>query len=59
MQDPGSSPELHPRSDAAPGTPARSPGTIVFVHGGNVATWMWEPQVRALGGEIRPGRRPV
>ena len=23
-------------------------GTVVFLHGGNVANWMWESQVRAL-----------
>lgn len=50
MQDPGSYPEVHPRSGAAQAPAAASgpSGTIVFLHGGNVANWMWEPQVRAL-----------
>ncbi|GAB3618616.1 alpha/beta hydrolase [Okibacterium endophyticum] len=33
-------PEVHPAD------PSR--GTIVFLHGGNVGNWMWEPQVSAL-----------
>ena len=51
MQDPGSYPEVHPRSasgGAAGRAPAGQAGTIVFLHGGNVANWMWDPQVRAL-----------
>jgi pimeloyl-ACP methyl ester carboxylesterase len=51
MQDPGSYPEVHPRSasgGAAGRPPAGQTGTIVFLHGGNVANWMWDPQVRAL-----------
>lgn len=46
VRDPGGYPEFH-----AP-TRARSDGkatqTIVFLHGGNVANWSWDPQVRAL-----------
>jgi pimeloyl-ACP methyl ester carboxylesterase len=39
-------PEVHQRAvDAA----APKAGTIVFLHGGNVANWMWDPQVKALG----------
>ncbi|WP_035777060.1 alpha/beta hydrolase [Arthrobacter sp. H5] len=25
-----------------------SPGSVIFLHGGNVANWMWQPQVEAL-----------
>ncbi|MFI8411642.1 alpha/beta fold hydrolase [Paeniglutamicibacter gangotriensis] len=46
-RDPGGYPEFH-----AP-TRARKDGkraqTIVFLHGGNVANWSWDPQVRAFG----------
>jgi pimeloyl-ACP methyl ester carboxylesterase len=46
-RDPGAYPEFHaptrPRRD---GKPAQ---TIVFLHGGNVANWTWDPQVRAFG----------
>lgn len=46
VRDPGGYPEFH-----AP-TRARSDGkatqTIVFLHGGNVANWSWDPQVRAF-----------
>lgn len=46
-RDPGGYPEFH-----AP-TRARRDGktaqTIVFLHGGNVANWTWDPQVRAFG----------
>lgn len=44
-------PEVHPRSRPAAqtGGGADVPGTIVFLHGGNVANWMWDPQVKALG----------
>lgn len=47
--DPGSYPEVHPRSECS-GTqgPITGGATIVFLHGGNVANWMWDPQVRAL-----------
>lgn len=38
-------PEVHPRTADA-GAPTG--GTIVFLHGGNVANWMWDPQVKAL-----------
>lgn len=38
-------PEVHPRSADAR---ALTGGTIVFLHGGNVANWMWDPQVKAL-----------
>ncbi|MFF5793182.1 alpha/beta fold hydrolase [Paeniglutamicibacter sp. NPDC012692] len=45
-RDPGGYPEFH-----AP-TRARRDGkvaqTIVFLHGGNVANWSWDPQVRAF-----------
>ncbi|MCD2443206.1 alpha/beta hydrolase [Agromyces sp. SYSU K20354] len=34
-------PELHPAS-------ATSRGTVVLLHGGNVANWMWAPQLPAL-----------
>lgn len=34
-------PELHPAS-------APSRGTVVLLHGGNVANWMWAPQLPAL-----------
>lgn len=46
VRDPGGYPEFH-----AP-TRTRSDGkatqTIVFLHGGNVANWSWDPQVRAF-----------
>ncbi|MBV1780987.1 alpha/beta fold hydrolase [Paeniglutamicibacter sp. ABSL32-1] len=46
-RDPGGYPEFHaptrPRKD---GKPAQ---TIVFLHGGNVANWTWDPQVRSFG----------
>ena len=34
-------PVLHPGTGS-------SPGSVVFLHGGNVANWMWHPQVEAL-----------
>lgn len=44
--DPAGYPEIHrplrPRMD---GKPAQ---TLVFLHGGNVANWMWDPQVKAF-----------
>ncbi|PQZ85930.1 hypothetical protein CQ018_19300 [Arthrobacter sp. MYb227] len=46
VRDPGGYPEFH-----AP-TRVRNDGkatqTIVFLHGGNVANWSWDPQVRAF-----------
>ncbi|WP_127130639.1 alpha/beta fold hydrolase [Georgenia sp. SYP-B2076] len=39
---PGGYPVEHPSSGAHAGT------TIVFLHGGNVANWMWDPQVTGL-----------
>jgi len=53
VQVPDSYPEIHPRA-ARPETreefeaAGSGIGTVVFVHGGNVANWMWESQVRAL-----------
>jgi pimeloyl-ACP methyl ester carboxylesterase len=52
-QVPDSYPEIHPRAyrPATPGHRERArsgTGTVVFLHGGNVANWMWESQVRAL-----------
>ncbi|MEE1622059.1 alpha/beta fold hydrolase [Zafaria sp. Z1313] len=44
--DPASYPEIHrPRRPRADGRPAR---TLVFLHGGNVANWMWDPQVKGF-----------
>lgn len=31
-----------------PGTPGAAGVSVVLLHGGNVASWMWEPQVEAL-----------
>ena len=46
-RDPGGYPEFHaPTRARRDGGPAR---TIVFLHGGNVANWTWDPQVRAFG----------
>lgn len=40
-------PELHPaRRQAAQGKHAQ---TLVFLHGGNVGNWSWDPQVLAFG----------
>ena len=53
VQVPDSYPEIHPRA-ARPETreefeaAGSGIGTVVFVHGRNVANWMWESQVRAL-----------
>ena len=44
--DPGSYPEIHPPVRRRPdGAPAR---TLLFLHGGNVANWMWDPQVKGF-----------
>ncbi|WP_411733571.1 alpha/beta fold hydrolase [Paeniglutamicibacter sp.] len=46
-RDPGGYPEFHaPTRARKDGKPAQ---TIVFLHGGNVANWTWDPQVRAFG----------
>ncbi len=46
-RDPGGYPEFHaPTRARRDGKPAQ---TIVFLHGGNVANWTWDPQVRAFG----------
>lgn len=43
---PGDYPEVHPvRRHSGNQTPQ----TIVFLHGGNVGNWSWDPQVLALG----------
>lgn len=45
-RDPDSYPELHsPTKPRRDGKPAR---TLVFLHGGNVANWSWDPQVKAF-----------
>lgn len=45
-RDAGAYPELHPPTRARrDGKPAR---TLVFLHGGNVANWSWDPQVKAF-----------
>ncbi|MDO5745573.1 MAG: hypothetical protein Q4P23_14045, partial [Micrococcaceae bacterium] len=44
---PGGYPEFHaPVRARKDGKPAQ---TIVFLHGGNVGNWSWDPQVRAFG----------
>ncbi|MET1035778.1 MAG: alpha/beta hydrolase [Arthrobacter sp.] len=44
--DPGSYPEIHPPvRGRADGAPAR---TLLFLHGGNVANWMWDQQVKGF-----------
>ncbi|WP_372699879.1 alpha/beta fold hydrolase [Arthrobacter sp. JSM 101049] len=44
--DPAGYPEIHrPLRARADGKPAQ---TLVFLHGGNVANWMWDPQVKAF-----------
>ncbi|MCH1882504.1 alpha/beta hydrolase [Agrococcus sp. ARC_14] len=41
--------ELHPASVSSPTTAdAAAPRPVVLLHGGNVANWMWEPQLPAL-----------
>ncbi len=46
-RDPGGYPEFHaPARARKDGKPAQ---TIVFLHGGNVGNWSWDPQVRAFG----------
>jgi pimeloyl-ACP methyl ester carboxylesterase len=50
---PDSYPEIHPRAGRPEtreesATAGSGTGTVVFLHGGNVANWMWESQVRAL-----------
>ena len=50
---PDSYPEIHPRAGRPEtrqesATAESGTGTVVFLHGGNVANWMWESQVRAL-----------
>lgn len=46
-RDPGGYPEFHaPVRARKDGKPAQ---TIVFLHGGNVGNWSWDPQVRAFG----------
>ncbi|MCW4466868.1 alpha/beta hydrolase [Glutamicibacter sp. MNS18] len=42
----GDYPEVHPVRRAVPGSAVR---TIVFLHGGNVGNWSWDPQVLAFG----------
>lgn len=45
-RDPGGYPEFHaPTRGRRDGKPTQ---TIVFLHGGNVANWSWDPQVRAF-----------
>lgn len=45
-RDPGAYPELHaPTRSRRDAKPAR---TLVFLHGGNVANWSWDPQVKAF-----------
>jgi len=39
-------PEVHPGRN---GADQRQPQTIVFLHGGNVGNWSWDPQVLAFG----------
>ncbi|MEU4392079.1 alpha/beta fold hydrolase [Kribbella sp. NPDC023855] len=39
-------PELHPATDEQPS--AHDDHPVVLLHGGNVAGWMWEPQLAAL-----------
>lgn len=39
-------PEVHP---GRTGQNQRQPQTIVFLHGGNVGNWSWDPQVLAFG----------
>jgi len=47
LRDPGDYPEVHPaRRTAREGGKAQ---TIVFLHGGNVGNWSWDPQVLAFG----------
>ncbi|ROR64730.1 alpha/beta fold hydrolase [Agrococcus jenensis] len=41
-------PEVHPPRDAT-GAEQRP---VVLLHGGNVANWMWEPQLAALGDRL-------
>lgn len=44
--DPAGYAEIHrPLRARADGKPAQ---TLVFLHGGNVANWMWDPQVKAF-----------
>lgn len=46
-RDPGGYPEFHaPARARKDSKPAQ---TIVFLHGGNVGNWSWDPQVRAFG----------
>ena len=42
-QDPAGYPEVHPHPGGRHGA-----GTLVFLHGGNVGNWMWDPQVRSF-----------
>lgn len=43
--EPWDYPEVHPARRVEPGKPVR---TIVFLHGGNVGNWSWDPQVLGL-----------
>lgn len=45
-REPGEYPEVHPVRRTVPGKSAQ---TIVFLHGGNVGNWSWDPQVLAFG----------
>lgn len=45
-RDPGGYPEFHAPTRAR--RDGKSTQTIVFLHGGNVANWSWDPQVRAF-----------
>ncbi|MDO2933562.1 alpha/beta fold hydrolase [Paeniglutamicibacter sulfureus] len=46
-RDPGAYPEFH--APTRPRRDGKAAQTIVFLHGGNVANWTWDPQVRAFG----------
>lgn len=45
-RDPGGYPEFH--APARSRRDGKAMQTIVFLHGGNVANWSWDPQVRAF-----------
>ncbi|UXN31995.1 alpha/beta fold hydrolase [Glutamicibacter sp. M10] len=46
LRDATDYPEVHP---GRAGQNQRHPQTIVFLHGGNVGNWSWDPQVLAFG----------
>ena len=46
LRDAAEYPELHPAAGKA--QPGQKKQTLVFLHGGNVGNWIWDPQVLAF-----------